>query len=118
MDATQDRAKNMEEGGGHGEQPSNDERWSVIWAALIIYWSIDAVTAFFLALAGLLASIVIKVVLATHDDEHRCDNANIMFLISLVIFCIRLVDMVLGCCTIGCWFCHRTTEIHDRQLIP
>jgi len=118
MNATQDRSKNIEDGGVQEEQPSNDERWSVIWAALIIYWSIDAVTVFFLALGGLIVSIIFKVVLSTGDEENRCDNANTMFIISLVIFFIRMVDMVLGCCTIGCWFCSRSKEINDRQLIP
>mmetsp|Transcript_24714 Transcript_24714/g.25138 ORF Transcript_24714/g.25138 Transcript_24714/m.25138 type:complete len:232 (-) Transcript_24714:263-958(-) len=104
----------------HGNEKGtieNDERWSLIWAALIIYWAMDALAVFFLALFSLVASIVFKAA-SSSDNGSQCEVATIMFYLSLVIFLTRLIDMTLGCCTIGSWFCRKNTGNDDRQLIP
>lgn len=115
------QAIDTEEGRGENDEPNNDDRWAVIWAALIIYWAIDAVVTFVVALAAFIASIVVKIIIAKQvdtDDEKNCDNANTIFLISLTILLVRFIDMILGCCTIGCWFCSSNNADSDRQMVP
>mmetsp|Transcript_1608 Transcript_1608/g.1750 ORF Transcript_1608/g.1750 Transcript_1608/m.1750 type:complete len:210 (-) Transcript_1608:125-754(-) len=109
----------IEAGGGEDEQAiSNDDRWALIWSALIIYWAIDALTIFVIALASLIASIIFMAATAASNDEKPCKIAGIMFILSLIIFLTRFIDMVLGCCTIGCWFCRNKTDTDGREMIP
>ena len=108
----QDQVKQAQ---GQEEEPnSNDERQSLIWVALIIYQAIDAVTVFLIAFVSLIVSVIFKVSTASDEDDGQCEVSNTMFILSLMIFLTRLKDMVLGFCTVRCWFCRNNTDNDDR----
>ena len=75
-------------------------------------------TVFLIAFVSLIVSVIFKVSTASDEDDGQCEVANTMFILSLMIFLTRLIDMVLGFCTVGCWFCRNNTDNDDRGLIP
>jgi len=94
--------------------PSNDERWSLIWIVLVVYWAIDALLVFLLAFVSFIVSVAFFA--ATTSS---CSVTGIMFLFSSLIFITRLFDLVIGCCTIGFWFCGTPgSDQEDRRLLP
>ena len=94
----------------------NDDRWSLVWHALIIYYTFDSIFAFFLSLASFIANLIYHAIVSAAGPS-ACPVSQIMFILSGVTFATRFIDMVLGCCTLGCWCCGGGDAKRDRALL-
>lgn len=91
-------------------QISNDERWALIWGVLIIYWAFDAVVVFLTAFVGFLANTIFY-----FAAPGECTQADTLFVLSMLIFLLKFIDMTLGCCMVGCWFCPGGSRSGSRE---
>ena len=75
--------------------PKAGRTYATIWAAVKVYYIIDAIFAFFVALISLILSLVLS---GAIDNGNACDFAQVHKIGYIIVFSTRCLDMCMGCC--------------------